>query len=149
MSAQGNVTSVSADDVAVTSGAEAATSSSASSRLLWIPYVLIALLFIVFLGANFWCYHRRHRERYLRKRDENRMKDGLHERRRITALMRSHFQSAFLSKNNSMEEWEQSNDLKGSSSSPGVASYGPVSVRLSPGQPLAGESSSSSSWTGQ
>ncbi|XP_025091829.1 uncharacterized protein LOC112562657 [Pomacea canaliculata] len=64
---------------------------------LWIPYVLIALVFIVFLGANFWCYHKKHRERYLRKREETRVKEGLLERRRITALVRSHFQAHFLS----------------------------------------------------
>ena len=87
MSTPGNVTS-------------ASSGSPAHASLLWIPYVLIALVFIVFLGANFWCYHKKHRERYLRKRDEKRVKDGLHERRRITALMRSHFQSAFMSKSN-------------------------------------------------
>lgn len=89
-----NVTSASAN----TSG----TTGSSHASMLWIPYVLIALVFIVFLGANFWCYHKKHRERYLRKRDEKRVKDGLHERRRITALMRSHFQSAFMSKNSDM-----------------------------------------------
>ena len=87
MSTPSNVTSASSD-------------STAHVSLLWIPYVLIALVFIVFLGANFWCYHKKNRERYLRKRDEKRVKDGLHERRRITALMRSHFQTAFMAKNN-------------------------------------------------
>ncbi|XP_076461781.1 uncharacterized protein LOC143294232 [Babylonia areolata] len=90
----GNVTSVSSPN------------PSSQVSLLWIPYVLIALVFIVFLGANFWCYHKKHRERYLRKRDEKRVKDGLHERRRITALMRSHFQSAFMSKDEVVEDFE-------------------------------------------
>jgi len=84
----------------VTSASSGSAAAAAHVPLLWIPYVLIALVFIVFLGANFWCYHKKHRERYLRKRDEKRVKDGLHERRRITALMRSHFQTAFLAKNN-------------------------------------------------
>lgn len=87
---------------------------SAHAPLLWIPYVLIALIFIVFLGANFWCYHKKHRERYLRKRDEKRVKEGLHERRRITALMRSHFQSAFMSPH-SRDSWEEKGDDGGDS----------------------------------
>nr|KAG5713813.1 hypothetical protein BaRGS_024440 [Batillaria attramentaria] len=61
------------------------------------------------LGANFWCYHKKHRERYLRKRDEKRVKEGLHERRRITALMRSHFQNHFVSK--SVDSHMESDDF--------------------------------------
>ncbi|KAL8591910.1 hypothetical protein ACOMHN_039963 [Nucella lapillus] len=128
-------------------------STSAHMSLLWIPYVLIALVFIVFLGANFWCYHKKHRERYLRKRDEKRVKDGLHERRRITALMRSHFQPAFMSKNNIQEfvDGEDNVSVAESASSVSVRNSGfstaegdsklcpgysltPVFNKLSPGQ---------------
>ncbi|XP_046351736.2 uncharacterized protein LOC124132114 [Haliotis rufescens] len=76
--------------------------SSPTVSLLWLPYVLIATVFIVFLGINFWCYHKRNRERYLRKRDEKRVKDGLYERRRIIALMRAQFQVKLPSANQDM-----------------------------------------------
>ena len=91
------------ETVATTTTATVATPASTWTSLLWVPYVLIAVLFVGFLGANFWCYHRKHRERYLRQRDEKRVKDGLHERRRITALMRSRFQAAFTAKHNAVD----------------------------------------------
>ncbi|CAG5119995.1 unnamed protein product [Candidula unifasciata] len=64
-----------------------------SSPELWIPYVLIGVSCVTFLAVHFWCYHKRNRERYLRKRDETRVKSGLLERRRITTLMLAKYQS--------------------------------------------------------
>ena len=65
--------------------------TSVPVSLIWMPYVLIAVTFITFPGVNFWRYHKRNRRKYLRKPEENRLKEGLHERRRIVALTRSHF----------------------------------------------------------
>ncbi|GFO05304.1 hypothetical protein PoB_003180900 [Plakobranchus ocellatus] len=60
---------------------------------LWIPYVVIGVSCVLFLAVHFWCYHKRNRIRYLRKREESRVKNGLFERRRITTLMVARYQS--------------------------------------------------------
>ncbi|XP_055884221.1 uncharacterized protein LOC106059835 isoform X2 [Biomphalaria glabrata] len=66
---------------------------TATAPELWIPYVMIGVSCVTFLAVHFYCYHKRNRERYLRKRDEKRVKSGLLERRRITTLMVARYQS--------------------------------------------------------
>ncbi|ESO94122.1 hypothetical protein LOTGIDRAFT_161317 [Lottia gigantea] len=47
---------------------------SQGQSLLWIPYVVIATVFLGFLGVHFWCYHRKNQEKLSRKLDEKRVK---------------------------------------------------------------------------
>ena len=56
--------------------------------LLWMPHALIAVSFLVFLGFNFWCYHKKYRERYQRKTETFEMKERLRERRRILNIVK-------------------------------------------------------------
>ncbi|XP_005105532.1 uncharacterized protein LOC101863459 [Aplysia californica] len=78
--------------LAVNASAMAAHARRFSAEL-WIPYVMIGVSCVTFLAVHFYCYHKRNRERYLRKREEKRVKSGLMERRRITTLMVARYQS--------------------------------------------------------
>lgn len=59
-----------------------------SVTFLWLPYVAIAIGFITFLFVNFWCYHRKYRERYRRKNDVRETRERMRERRRVLNLMK-------------------------------------------------------------
>lgn len=36
-------------------------------ELLWLPYIILTVVFITFLAVNFWCYHKRRQEIWRRR----------------------------------------------------------------------------------
>ena len=59
--------------------------------LLWLPYVIIAFLFLCFLAVNFWCYHKKHRLKYLRKAEMLEARERIQERRLILKKLKSKY----------------------------------------------------------
>jgi len=73
----------------MTSGNSSFTEESVQSvSLLWVPHVVIAVAFLSFLCVNFYCYHKKYRERYQRKIDVKETRARMRERRRVLNLVR-------------------------------------------------------------
>ncbi|KAL3854722.1 hypothetical protein ACJMK2_013984 [Sinanodonta woodiana] len=60
-------------------------------QFIWIPYVVIATACLVFLGVNFWCYHRKHRARYRRKADIMETRARVKERRLLLKALKARY----------------------------------------------------------
>ncbi|KAL4217438.1 hypothetical protein ACF0H5_023888 [Mactra antiquata] len=89
------------------------------SSLLWLPYVIITVVCLAGLIANFCCYHRKRRLKYLRKVEVMETRERVIERRMVLNLIKAKYRTCLIDE----ESWDRNRT--------NVMTLGPQQIRNS------------------